>query len=48
MFIADADADLGPRIAEALAAGGPTEPTFAAEASDEFIARIRQCIFDRS
>ena len=48
VFIADADADLGPRIAEARAAGAPAEPTFAAEASDAFIARIRHCIVDRS
>jgi len=48
VYIADADADLGPRIAEALAAGGPAEPTFAAEAPDEFIARLRSCIFGQS
>ena len=48
VFIADADADLGPRIAEALAAGAPAEPIFAPEAPEAFIARIRQCIFDRS
>lgn len=48
VHIADTDADLGPRIAEALAAGAPAEATFAAEASPEFIARIRQCIFGQS
>jgi UDP-N-acetylglucosamine transferase subunit ALG13 len=48
VYIADTDADLGPRIAEALAAGAPEETTFAAEAPAEFIARIRQCIFGQS
>jgi UDP-N-acetylglucosamine transferase subunit ALG13 len=48
VWIADADADLGPRIAEALAAGPPAAPIFAAEAPSEFIARLRNCIFGRS
>ena len=48
VYIADTDADLGPRIAEALAAGAPAETTFAPEAPAEFIARIRQCIFGQS
>ena len=48
VFIADVDADLGPRIAEALKAGPPAEPTFAAEASTHFISLIRQCILGQS
>jgi UDP-N-acetylglucosamine transferase subunit ALG13 len=48
VYIADADADLGPRIAEALAAGPPATPTFPSEAAPEFIARIRQCILGGS
>lgn len=47
VHIADGDADLGPRIAEALAAGAPREPTFPAEAPAEFVARIRACILDQ-
>lgn len=45
VFIADGDADLGPRIAEALAAGPPSAPIFPPEAPPEFIARLRACIF---
>jgi UDP-N-acetylglucosamine transferase subunit ALG13 len=48
VHIAEDDADLGPAIAAALAAGPPTEPTFPAEASQDFIARIRRCITDPS
>ncbi len=44
VHIADGDADLGPAIEAALAAGPPAEPTFPAEASSAFLARIRQCI----
>jgi UDP-N-acetylglucosamine transferase subunit ALG13 len=46
VHIADGDADLGPRIAEALAAGPPEAPTFPAEAPTEFIARLRRRIVD--
>lgn len=43
IHVADRDEDLGPRIAEALAADAPA-PRFAPTAGPEFIARIRQCI----
>jgi UDP-N-acetylglucosamine transferase subunit ALG13 len=43
IHVADRDEDLGPRIAEALAAGAPG-PRFAPAAGPEFIAGIRQCI----
>lgn len=46
VHIADDDAELGPRIAEALAAGPPREPVFPAEAPAEFIARLRRRILD--
>ena len=48
VHIADGDADLGPRIAAALAAGPPAAPIFAAEAPGDFIARIRRCILGQS
>lgn len=48
VYIADGDADLAPRIAEALAAGAPTAPIFPPEAPPEFIARLRGCIFGPS
>ncbi|CAN5650684.1 N/A [soil metagenome] len=43
VFVADEDADLGPRIAEALAAGRG-QPVLPAHAPAAFIARIRQCL----
>ncbi len=48
VYVADGDAALGPRIAEALAAVPPAVPIFAAEPPPAFIARIRQCIFGQS
>lgn len=48
VYIADGDADLGPRIAEARAAGAPGAPVFPPEAPPEFIARLRACIFGQS
>lgn len=48
VYVADTDADLGPRIAEALAAGPPAAPIFPPEAPPEFIARLRACIFGGS
>jgi UDP-N-acetylglucosamine transferase subunit ALG13 len=47
VYIADTDAELGPRIAEALAAGPPSAPIFPPEAPAEFVARIRACILGR-
>jgi UDP-N-acetylglucosamine transferase subunit ALG13 len=44
VHVADRDADLGPRIAAALAAGAPRVPTFPPEAPPEFLARIRRCV----
>ena len=43
IHVADRDEDLGPRIAEALAAAAPG-PRFAPAASPELLARIRQYI----
>jgi UDP-N-acetylglucosamine transferase subunit ALG13 len=43
IHVADGDADLGPRIAAALAAG-ETSPSCADRAPPEFIARIRQSL----
>lgn len=48
VYIADEDADLAPRIAEALAAGPPAAPIFPPDAPPEFIGRLRACIFGRS
>ena len=46
--IADADADLAPRIEEALGAGAPSAPIFPPDAPPEFIARLRACIFGQA
>ena len=48
VYIADADADLGPRIREALDAGAPQVPIFPPEAPPQFIARLRASIFGQS
>jgi len=44
VWIADTDAELGDRIAEALEAGETGAPLFAPQAPPEFIARLRACI----
>ncbi len=48
VHVADADADLGSRIAEAIAAGAPERPIFAPEAPAEFLSRIRRCLVSPS
>jgi UDP-N-acetylglucosamine transferase subunit ALG13 len=48
VYIADADADLAPRIEEALGAGAPSAPIFPPDAPPEFTARLRACIFGPS
>jgi UDP-N-acetylglucosamine transferase subunit ALG13 len=46
IYVADRDADLGPRIAEALAAEDRGQPLIPPVAPAAFIARIRQCILE--
>jgi UDP-N-acetylglucosamine transferase subunit ALG13 len=44
IHVADRDEDLGPRVAEALAAADAAPPVLAPSAPSAFLARVRQCI----
>ena len=48
VYVADTDADLEPRIEEALAASDAGAPRLASHAPPEFIARIRACILSQN